>query len=80
MKMEMKRISWHSILKNLSRYHLQTSYNDNFRVRYAGVGYTYDSTLDAFIPIKPYDSWVLDNSHTDWIEPLNISHTYSRTI
>lgn len=48
----------------------QTSYNNNLRVRYAGVGYTYNSTLDAFIPPKPYESWVLDNSTADWIEPL----------
>lgn len=48
----------------------QTSYNNNFRFRYAGEGYTYNSTLDAFIPPKPYESWVLDNSTADWIEPL----------
>ena len=48
----------------------QTSYNNNFRFRYAGVGYTYDSTLDAFIKPKPYESWVLDNSTADWTEPL----------
>jgi len=48
----------------------KTSYNNNFRFRYAGVGYTYDSTLDAFIKPKPYESWVLDNSTADWIEPL----------
>ena len=33
----------------------QTSYNGNFRVRYAGVGYSYDETLDAFVPPKPYE-------------------------
>ena len=48
----------------------QTSYNNNFRFRYAGVGYTYDSTLDAFIKPKPYESWVFDNSTADWTEPL----------
>lgn len=48
----------------------KTSYNNNFRFRYAGEGYTYDSTLDAFIRPKPYESWVLDNSTADWIEPL----------
>ena len=48
----------------------KTSYNNNFRVRYAGEGYTYNSTLDAFIRPKPYDSWLLDNSTADWIEPL----------
>ena len=49
---------------------VQTSYNDNFRVRYAGVGYTYDRTLDAFIPPKPFDSWSLDNQTFDWVSPL----------
>ena len=48
----------------------QTSYNNNFRVRYAGEGYTYDSTLDAFIRPKPYESWVLDNSTADWVAPI----------
>lgn len=39
---------------------VQTSYNGNFRKRYAGVGYIYDPNLDAFIPPKPYPSWILD--------------------
>lgn len=39
---------------------VQTSYNGNFRKRYAGVGYTYDESLDAFIPPSPYPSWTLD--------------------
>jgi hypothetical protein len=47
----------------------QTSYNNNMRVRYAGIGYTYDETLDAFIPPKPYPSWTLDNVTVDWIPP-----------
>ena len=49
----------------------QTSYNDNFRVRYAGEGYTYDSTLDAFIPIKPYDSWILNTDNYQWKAPVD---------
>ena len=48
----------------------QTSYNNNMRVRYAGIGYTYDETLDAFIPPKPYPSWTLDNSTADWAAPV----------
>lgn len=47
----------------------QTSYNNNMRVRYAGIGYTYDETLDAFIPPKPYPSWTLDNATADWVPP-----------
>ena len=48
----------------------QTSYNGNFRVRYAGIGYTYNSQLDAFIPPKPYPSWVLNNQTADWEAPV----------
>ncbi len=49
---------------------VQTSYNNNFRVRYAGIGYTYDETLDAFIPPKPYASWVLNNETYYWEAPI----------
>jgi hypothetical protein len=38
----------------------QTSYNNNFRKNYAGIGYSFDEERDAFIPIKPYDSWILN--------------------
>lgn len=48
----------------------QTSYNNNFRVRYAGIGYIYDSTLDAFIPPKPYPSWLLNTTTCDWQAPV----------
>ena len=48
----------------------QTSYNGNFRVRYAGRGYSYDPTLDAFIPPKPFESWVIDTNTVNWKAPL----------
>ena len=48
----------------------QTSYNGNFRVRYAGVGYSYDETLDAFVPPKPYESWILNPTTADWEAPI----------
>ena len=48
----------------------QTSYNNNMRVRYAGIGYTYNAELDAFIPPKPHDSWVLNNETADWESPI----------
>jgi hypothetical protein len=47
----------------------QTSYNNNFRKRYAGPGYTYNPDLDAFIAPKPYPSWTLD-ANTDWQAPV----------
>ena len=48
---------------------IQTSYNNNFRKQYAGIGFTYDETNDVFISIQPYPSWVLD-SNFDWQPPI----------
>ncbi len=48
----------------------QTSYNGNFRVRYAGIGYVYLPSLDAFVPPKPYPSWVLSPVTVDWEAPV----------
>lgn len=48
----------------------QTSYNGNMRVRYAGIGYSYNAALDAFIPPQPHASWVLDNDTASWVSPL----------
>ena len=48
----------------------QTSYNNNFRVRYAGISYTYNEELNAFIPPKPFASWVLVEETADWQSPL----------
>ncbi len=49
---------------------IQTSYNANFRKNYAGKGYTYDSTRDAFIPPKPFPSWVLVEETCQWDAPI----------
>jgi len=49
---------------------VQTSYNNNFRKNYAGVGYTYDSDLDAFIPPQPYPSWTLNEDTCQWEAPV----------
>ena len=48
---------------------VQTSYNNNFRKRYAGTGYTYDSARDAFLPPQPYPSWTLSEETLDWVCP-----------
>ena len=48
----------------------QTSYNNNFRVRYAGTGYSYNAELDAFIAPKPFESWTLVEETADWESPL----------
>lgn len=47
----------------------QTSYNGTIRKNYAGIGYFYDEDLDAFIPPKPYPSWILDENLAQWIPP-----------
>ena len=47
----------------------QTSYNANFRKNYAGIGYTYDAVLDAFIPPKPFPSWLLNTETCQWQAP-----------
>jgi hypothetical protein len=47
----------------------QTSYNNNFRKQYAGIGYSYDSSKDKFITPQPYPSWSLD-SNDDWEAPV----------
>ena len=47
----------------------QTSYNNNFRKQYAGIGMTYDSAKDKFILSQPYSSWSLD-SNDDWQAPI----------
>ena len=49
---------------------VKTSYNGNIRKNYAGIGYTYDKDRDAFIPPKPYASWVLDESTCLWNSPV----------
>jgi hypothetical protein len=57
---------------------IQTSYNTHggqhpegrpLRKNFAGIGYTYDKTLDAFIPPKPFASWVLDEETCIWNAP-----------
>jgi len=48
----------------------QTSYNNNFRKNFAGIGYTYDEDRDAFIPPKPYNSWVLNEETCRWESPV----------
>jgi hypothetical protein len=58
---------------------IQTSYNTHggqhpnntpLRKNYAGIGFTYNRTLDAFIPPKPYASWILDEETCLWNAPV----------
>ena len=48
---------------------VRTSYNNNIRKQYAGIGYTYDETADVFIAPQPFPSWSLDGNH-DWQPPV----------
>ena len=48
----------------------RTSYNNNIRFNYAGIGYTYDTARDAFIAPKPFASWVLDEATCRWVAPV----------
>jgi hypothetical protein len=48
----------------------RTSYNGNIRKNYAGIGFTYDEALDAFIPPKPFGSWLLDEETCQWAAPI----------
>ncbi len=56
-------------LYNNKDLYIQTSYNGTFRKNYAGKGYTYDQTRDAFITPKPYPSWLLDEDTCRWEAP-----------
>jgi hypothetical protein len=49
----------------------RTSYNGRIRKNYAGIGFTYDAELDAFIPPKPFASWILDEETCNWIPPVS---------
>jgi hypothetical protein len=49
----------------------RTSYNNNIRKNYAGIGYTYDPARDVFIAPKPYASWILDEDTCRWQAPIS---------
>ena len=67
-------------LHNSNNVWKQTSYNTYggqhrlggtpFRKNYAGIGYTYDEDKDAFIPPKPYNSWILNETTCLWVAPV----------
>ncbi len=54
------------LIDNLGGVWVQTSYNGNFRKNYAGIGYTYDATRDAFIAPKCHDEATLDEATCQW--------------
>ena len=48
----------------------QTSYNNNIRKNYAGIGFTYHEDIDAFVSTKPFASWVLNQETAKWQAPV----------
>jgi len=48
----------------------QTSYNGTFRKNFCGIGWHYDLSRDAFIPPKPFNSWILDEDKCIWNAPV----------
>jgi hypothetical protein len=48
----------------------RTSYHGNIRKNYAGIGCTYDEERDAFIPLKPFESWILNEDTCQWEPPI----------
>ena len=48
----------------------QTSYHGSFRKNYAGLGFRYDQTRDAFIEPKPFPSWTLNEETCQWEAPV----------
>lgn len=70
------------LIDNLGGVWKKTSYNTKagqhkeggtpFRKNYAGVGFTYDESRDAFIPPKPFDSWILDEETCQWNSPVRL--------
>ena len=48
----------------------QTSYNNNIRKNFAGIGYQYDQQRDAFIAPKLYNSWILNETTCQWESPI----------
>jgi hypothetical protein len=59
------------LVDNLGGTWIKTSYNGNIRKNYAGIGFSYDEGRDAFIPPKPFESWVLDEATCLWVAPID---------
>jgi hypothetical protein len=57
------------LIDNLGGTWVKTSYNATIRKNFAGIGYTYDATRDAFIPPKPSDDATLDEATCQWVVP-----------
>lgn len=49
---------------------IQTSYNGNIRMRFAGIGFYYNELRDAFVAPKPFSSWILNDVTLEWNAPI----------
>jgi hypothetical protein len=58
------------LIENLGGTWIKTSYNNNIRFNYAGIGYTYDQGRDAFIAPEPEGNLGLDETTCRWIMPI----------
>ena len=58
----------------------QTSYNNNIRKNFAGIGYQYDQQRDAFIAPKPFNSWILNEDTCRWEAPIPYPTTYTKNL
>jgi hypothetical protein len=61
------------LIDNLGGTWMKTSYNaetNGFRKNYAGINYFYDEARDAFIPPKPFESWILNEENCQWKAPM----------
>ena len=58
------------LIDNLGGTWVKTSYNAKIRYNFAGIGFTYDSGRDAFIPPKPFASWTLNEETCLWDAPV----------
>jgi hypothetical protein len=54
---------------------IQTSYSASIRKNFAGIGFTYDAERNAFIPPKPFASWLLNEDTCNWYAPVEMVDT-----
>ena len=57
------------IVENLGGVWVKTSFNGTIRKNFGRVGFTYDPIRDAFIPPKPFESWILNEDTCQWTSP-----------
>ena len=72
---EQARVDFINQLYNTRDVWKQTSYNNNIRKNFAGICYQYDQQRDAFIPPKPFNSWVLNENTCNWEAPVAMPTT-----